>query len=169
MAPVTMNSTNDDFSDDSDEWGTEELAIPYTNKEPSPKGNEDGDDNGEDDEWAVKLAPATTEQTESSSGEPDKPHSQFECHPMIIVDITHIDANIHSKFDRNSVNDSAAASAVRKKIETNYEKYAKDANLIAEGTVIPCGSTVWRGTLMRLRDERPGHFFAPIFPPKAKS
>ncbi|KAL3893916.1 MAG: hypothetical protein SGARI_007902 [Bacillariaceae sp.] len=85
---------------------------------------------------------------------------------MIIVDLTQIDANIHSKFDRNSVSDSAAASALRKKIEGDYDKYAKDATLITEGTVIPCGSSVWRGALMRLRDERQGHYFAPIFPPK---
>ena len=87
---------------------------------------------------------------------------------MIIVDITQIDINIHSKFDRNSVNDSAAASAMRKKIDSDYEKYSRNSKLVAEGTIIPCGSSVWRDALVRLRDERPGHYFAPIFPSKQK-
>ena len=86
--------------------------------------------------------------------------------PMIIVDITQIDPNIHSKFDRNSVNDPTGASALRKKIEGDYINYAKNNVLISDGTVIPCGSSVWRGALSRLRDERPGHYFVPIFPPK---
>ena len=86
---------------------------------------------------------------------------------MIIVDLTKMTKDqIHSKFDRNAVNDPEAASALRKKIEQDYEQYAKDSELLGDGTVIPCGMSVWRGALSRLRDERQGHYFAPIFPPK---
>jgi hypothetical protein len=164
-----MNDTNDDASDDSDEWGMEELVIPSKGV-PSDEGtggnDADTDANDDGDEWAARLQPATNQQNESETA---LKAAQEEGNPMIIVDITQIDPNIHSKFDRNSVNDSLAASTLRKMIETNYGKYAKDVNLLATGTVIPCGSSVWRGALTRLRDERPGHYFAPIFPPKQKS
>jgi hypothetical protein len=147
----------DSDSDDSDEWGQEELVIPPKIEGKAREGaTSDGD--GGDEFWAVEAR---------KPPEPEKPQAPVsEGFPMIIVDITQIDENIHSKFDRNSVNDSTAASAMRKKIETNYDDYAKNAALLSDGTVIPCGSSVWRGALVKLRDERPGHYFAPIFPPK---
>ena len=67
------------------------------------------------------------------------------------------------------MNDPQAVSQLRKKIEQDYENLAKDATLLAEGQVIPCGSTVWKDALIRLRNERSGHYFAPVFPPKKKS
>eukprot|EP00976_Prorocentrum_cordatum_P082549 1184853-Prorocentrum_minimum.AAC.3 len=51
------------------------------------------------------------------------------------------------------------------RIEKEYSKYANDSNLVAQGVVRPCGQCVWRDALASLRDEVPGHFFAPIFPP----
>jgi hypothetical protein len=150
----------DSDSDDSDEWGQEELVIPPKNASTAGENKDanknDGD--GGDEFWAVEA---------SKPPEPEKPKAPVsEGSPMIIVDITQIDENMHSKFDRNSVNDATAASALRKKIEANYEDYAKNASLLSDGTVIPCGSSVWRGALVQLRDERQGHYFAPIFPPK---
>jgi hypothetical protein len=151
----------DNGSDSSDEWGMEELVIP-------PQGaihttDEAANEKGDDEYWAVEKpaepAPPPKEENTKNTNPGE---------PMIIVDITQIDAKIHSKFDRNSVNDSAGASAMRKKIETVYEQYARDASLLADGTVVPCGSSVWRDALVCLRDERPGHYFAPIFPPKKK-
>ena len=134
------------------------VSSVCTSRVPLQQGDND------DDEWAVKrIAPKAEEPPaapQSDNGDDD------DGNPMIIVDMTQIDANIHSKFDKNSVNDSAAASTLRKKIEAAYDTYAKDATKISDGTVIPCGSSVWRGALMQLRDERPGHYFAPIFPPK---
>ena len=88
---------------------------------------------------------------------------QGEGEPMILVDLTQLtDDRIHSRFDRNSVNDPEAVSTWRKTIQ--YEEYSKKSDLLANGTVIPCGSSVWRAALVRLRDERKGHYFVPIFP-----
>lgn len=153
-------------SDSSDDWATEELVIPTKNATNSTgavgeEGNAD-DNGGNDEDWAVKIdkpkpaaeSTTTLEETTKSS------------EPMIIVDITQINENIHSKFDRNSVNDATGASALRKQIETQYEEYSKNTALVADRTVIPCGSSVWRQALVKLRDERPGHYFVPIFPPK---
>lgn len=155
---------SDDASDGSDEWGMEELVIPAaveTNDATEPASEPLGGD-GDDDYWKVEPTKEAPEPTTKPEPAP-KPSE-----PMIIVDMTQIDESIHSKFDKNAVSDSAAASALRKKLETDYESYAKDTTLLATGTVIPCGSSVWREALVRLRDERPGHYFAPVFPPKQK-
>jgi hypothetical protein len=176
-----MTDTNDDDSD-SDEWGTEELVIPP--KGEAAKGNGEGvgaaanrDGGGDDDYWKVEPTANTNnnnqdktssakDQFSSNNNDSGKGDTDDGGEPMIIVDVTQIDPNVHSKFDRNSVNDSEAASAIRKKIEGGYTNYAKNGVMISDGTVIPCGSSVWRGALSRLRDERPGHYFVPIFPPK---
>jgi hypothetical protein len=151
-------------SDDSDEWGMQELDISSKLLQPNNNAVDDQkDETKNDDFWDTPvLSHSTTttttipkmNSTTSDGGE-----------PMIIVDITQMDSNIHSKFDRNSVNNAQAASVLRKQIESNYGRYARDSSLLAEGAVIPCGSSVWRDALVRLRDERPGHYFAPIFPP----
>lgn len=153
--------------DSSDDWGTEELVIPTTTetKTPDDGGGDHGNQDDDEDYWKVepkKADPAGKRSKEVSA--PTKLEKPSE--PIIIVDLTRLDPNIHSKYDKNSVNDSAAASALRKKIESEYGTYAKDSSLLSDGTVIPCGSTVWRDALVRLRDDRPGHYFAPIFPPK---
>lgn len=152
-----------DDSDSSDDWATEELVIPTkseTNNTAAVEDAVDGGNDGGDEDWAVKIE--QPKPVESSASEDTTTSSE----PMIIVDITQINENIHSKFDRNSVNDAAGASVLRKQIETQYEEYSKNTTLVADGTVIPCGCSVWRQALVKLRDERPGHYFAPIFPPK---
>lgn len=147
-------------SDDSDEWGMEELVIP---NETAADAKDDAApiEADNDDYWKVEPKKAEPTRVTTKPAVPIKPSE-----PMIIVDMTLIDPSIHSKHDKNSVSDSAKASALRKKIETDYENYSKDATKLAEGIVIPCGSSVWREALVRLRDERPGHYFAPIFQPK---
>ena len=151
----------DDDSDGSDEWGMEELVIPATKELQHSEGK---DANGDEDFWDKQDTPTIV--AAAPSKEKPKPPPAVST-PMIIVDLTQIDANIHSKFDKNSVSDAAAASTLRKSIESDYNKYAKESpELLSDGTVIPCGSTVWRDALVRLREERPGHYFAPIFPPK---
>eukprot|EP00242_Pyramimonas_sp_CCMP2087_P006549 CAMPEP_0198213426 /NCGR_PEP_ID=MMETSP1445-20131203/28860_1 /TAXON_ID=36898 /ORGANISM="Pyramimonas sp., Strain CCMP2087" /LENGTH=155 /DNA_ID=CAMNT_0043888067 /DNA_START=125 /DNA_END=592 /DNA_ORIENTATION=- len=86
--------------------------------------------------------------------------------PMILVDLTTLtDGAIHNKFDKNACNDPDAKRVLTRKIEAEYSKYENDMTLIAQGIVRPCGQCVWRDALAALRDEVPGHFFAPIFPP----
>lgn len=150
-------------SDGSDEWGMEELVIPTTDLAAQ---EDEPDEAGKNDEDYWKVEPTKAEPPKSAEKVILPTKSATPSEPMIIVDVTRLDPNIHSKYDKNSVNDSAAASALRKKIESGYGTYSKDAALLSHGTIIPCGSTVWRDALVRLRDERPGHYFAPIFPPK---
>jgi len=147
-------------SDGSDEWGMEELVIPPDSAIPKEADQGQPKEGDHEDYWKVesKSQPEVPKPTPAAPSKPSE--------PMIIVDMTLIDANIHSKYDKNSVNDSAAASALRKKIELEYASYSKNASLLSEGTVIPCGSSVWRDALVRLREERPGHYFAPVFRPK---
>jgi len=175
----------DDDSDDSDEWGMEELVIP------SQLEKSDADNtrmmaettmikDKDDDYWAVEknTDTNTNDDSKEKASEDDETTQQQQRQqeeaggePMIIVDITQMDPEIHSKFDRNSVNHPEKASALRKKLEKNYDEYKSCHKLLSEGTVIPCGSSVWRSALVRLRDDRPGHYFVPVFPappPKTK-
>ena len=159
----------DGDSDDSDEWGAEELDIESKLASQQGGGEGKGDDAGnqgtdEEDYW--KTEPSTKDSaTESKEEKVEEGNiGASEGKPMIIVDVTQIDSSIHSKFDRNSVNDSDGASRIRKQIESSYDEYSRNADLLANGTVIPCGSNVWRAALVRLRDERSGHYFVPIFP-----
>ena len=163
-----MSSSSDE------EWGTAEFGIP--SKTEGNDGNDDGDDDwdikgkhlqaaaaaddGDDDEWMPKAKTSNPSDTK-----PSDLSSDTEGNPMILIDLTRLDPGIHNKFDKNGVSDSAAASSLRKKIESQYEQYSKDGRLLADGTVIPCSTYVWRGAIQRMRDERPGHYFAPIFPP----
>ena len=161
-----MAVDEEESSDDSDEWGMAELVIPPPTYVRATKDDYEPD---KDDQDYWKVEPKKEEPTEKvPTVITDKPSANIipPGEPMIIVDITQMDSTIHSKFDRNSVNNAEAASAIRKKIESNYAHYARDSSLLAQGVVIPCGSSVWRDALVRLRDERPGHYFAPIFPPK---
>ena len=159
---IKGNMSGEDDSD-SDEWGTEELVIPCRTTN-VPETNT-GTSNYEDDDWEMKLE---KKEKPIIKSEKDNISSQggHTGELMVIVDITKLDGNIHSKFDRNSVNDAAAASTMRKRIEDDFSTYAKDSNLLSNGTLIPCGSSVWKNALIRLRNERPGHYFCPIFPPK---
>lgn len=149
-------------SDDSDEWAVDELVIPLQSNAAQEQSREAENDDGDVD-WDVSIEKKKVPIADSNS--PSVPQTSGE--PMIIVDITLLDKSVHCKFDRNSVNDANAASAWRKRIEESFEKYAKDKELLENGTVIPCGSSVWRDALVRLRDERNGHYFCPVFPKKS--
>jgi hypothetical protein len=164
-------SVDQQDSSDEDEWGLEELPLPTRN------GNTFGLDSNDDsekvgDSYWEQEAQEKKAQIKSSLPEPSSTEESVKKEdgggePMILVDMTALsEGAIHSKFDRNSVNDSAAASNLRRKIEEDYTAYAKNESIVADGTVIPCGTSVWRDALIQLRDERAGHYFAPIFPPK---
>jgi hypothetical protein len=146
-------------SDGSDEWGMGELILPTPKEKSSIQAEEE-------EYWATSKSPPLDTEVANNNADDTAPAKSEDDRPMILVDMTQMTGEkIHSKFDRNSVNDAEAASALRKKLEKEYDKYAKDAALLGDRTVIPCGISVWRGALVRLRDERPGHYFAPIFPP----
>ncbi len=153
----------DDDSVDSDDWGAEELVIPSQADKPNNENNENNDNEVGDDYWEVEKTMQVAKPDPETEESEKKPVAVGE--PMIIVDITTMNPDIHSKFDRNSVNKPDEASALRKKIEKNYNDYAFSSELLADGIVIPCGSSVWRDALVRLRDDKPGHYFVPIFPP----
>ena len=168
---------------DSDEWGAEELVIPVASDDKfadgngnSIKNNNDGESNsdewgvedGGDDYWDEIIIPnKKKEKKEPKVEQQQKSGSKKEGEPMIIVDLTQINPNVHNKFDRNSVNDPEVASAMRKKIEDDYQNYASSYELLVNSTVVPCGSSVWRDALIQLRNDRPGHYFVPIFKKKA--
>lgn len=164
-APATSQVMGDDGSD-SDEWGAADLPdIPILHKS-SPSKNEFTQVVEEDDEeegWSSKLPTDPIPNTTQAIATGD---------PVILVDMTMFTQNdtswpeVHSRIDRYSVNDTETAKRLRKRIEADYDTYAKSTKYLSEGVVIPCGSSVWKEALSQLRDQRPGHYFCPIFPPK---
>ena len=87
--------------------------------------------------------------------------------PMIIVDFTLFTSGLlHNRNDRNSNSDPTLASSTRKQIEGDYKAYSSDKERLASRCVIPCSTGVYQSALARLRDDTPGHYFVPIFPPK---
>jgi len=167
-------------SDNSDEWGMHELVIPSKcdatadDDEVVHGKNNNYEGEGEaDDYWAVEAS-NTKEKKKDDESKTEQRRQQLDeggtegGEPMIIVDMTQINPDIHSKFDRNSVNNPEEASALRKIIENNYEEYSTSPAYLSEGTVIPCGTSVWRDALIELRNDRKGHYFIPIFCTKKK-
>lgn len=153
-----------DEDDDSEEWGKEELHIPT----PKDRGEESWSPDDDHDDWVTPLPKQQQQQQKDPEPSQSKTiqHRQQDDQPVMIVDLTKITRGaVHCKFDRHAVNDAAVASAWRKRIEQAYDMYAKDLDLVGNGTILPCGMSVWKQALSRVRDERPGHFFAPIFPP----
>jgi hypothetical protein len=161
----------DQDSSDEDEWGLEELPLPTRSGNTAGFDGNDDNEKVDDSYWEQEVQEnklqINSSLPESLLAEENVEKEEGGGEPMILVDMTALsEGAIHSKFDRNSVNDAAAVSKLRRSIEEDYTAYAKNGSLVAEGTVIPCGTSVWREALIQLRDERAGHFFAPIFPPK---
>mmetsp|Transcript_20560 Transcript_20560/g.30910 ORF Transcript_20560/g.30910 Transcript_20560/m.30910 type:complete len:151 (+) Transcript_20560:130-582(+) len=149
-----------DSDDSSDEWATEELPpFPFSNQPEQTQPNFD------EAYWDVRQA-----DTNQNKHDPNLDANEVEGYPIIIVDFTALSGgSIHCRFDAKSVNDPIAVKDLRSKIEKSYEKYASDASLLAERTVVPCGSSVWRPALKSIRIEKPGHYICPIFPKIGKS
>ena len=175
-----------DPSDGEEEWGLHELIIDannaldpsYANDSRTLKNDDNDDDDNSDEYW--NDTSTNNDNIGSKKQESDRANidtkQNLQNHkeddnvgePMFILDVTNLDPEIHSKFDKNSVNDPGAASKIRRKFETEFYSLSKDAALLASGTIIPCGTTVWKQALSRMRDERNGHYFLPIFPPTRK-
>jgi hypothetical protein len=154
-----MSSSVESSEDDWDREDFSDIPLPNTSH-PIGAGNNNLME-ANDEEWQIKLV----DTTEGLKKEEEETYGE----PMIIVDMTELSKSlslpdIHSKFDPNSVNDTVAVQAIRKRIEQDYDAYAKNQGYLADRTVIPCGSSVWRPALIQLRKERPGHYFCPIFP-----
>ena len=160
-------SVSGDSSDDSDEWAQDDLP----NLPPQQLAGEltvkPDDGNDDEDGWESKLTPASTKETASAAS--SKSHKTAdEGFPMLIVDMTQLSNEaIHSKFDANAVNDPEAVRRLRLQLERDYESTRTNTTWIANGTVLPCGSSVWRPALESLRRQHQGHYFCPIFPPKS--
>lgn len=169
----------DESDDDSDDWAKEELPdLPVVHIQSNASTTEQlhhhhftAED--EDSGWELKLVLPTTTNKNIVVAENDRtdniPNDMVE--PIIIVDMTTLSQRlslpeVHCQFDPNSVNDVVAVKALRQQIESNYDMYSKHMDYISERIIIPCGSSVYRSALIELRQERPGYFFYPIFPPK---
>lgn len=141
-------------SEDEDDWDVEHelpLIAPAEGKEDNVQSEEEDDDEG----WETKLPPP---KEPTCPEEPTKNDDR----PMLLVDLTMIDPTIHSRFDKNSVNDPEAASRLRKNL--SLDELRSNAEYLANGAIVSTGSGVWKAALQRMRDERPGHYFVPVFP-----
>jgi hypothetical protein len=191
-----MSASGNSSEQQEDDWEAEEELPPLPNDELGSTNEMlerriyQADDDEQEDDWAgiqednsaaadssywedsnltmtQKVQDDETTQHSTSSSNQGQGN---EGEPMVIVDMSILsNSAIHNKFDKMSVNDSKAASDLRRKIESKYDTYAKDALLLTDRAVIPCGTTVWRDALVYLRNETPGHYFAPMFPPNSNS
>ena len=143
-------SSWEDAADDDDAWEVNEL--PADTAAPAAPPTDDGA------EWTSAVAAPAPAPAPAPVVVDDK--------PLILVNFTKLsNGAIHNRFDPNACNDPEAKSALAKQISADYERYAKDAALIASGDVRASGTSCWRAALAELRVSRPGQFFAPVFPP----
>lgn len=172
MSAIHNNNIDNynDSDEDEDEWGTHELIIDRSDLTSKCLVGDGMDVCNDDAYWNSDIQEAKEDDDKNTekTGRKETMLQVNEGKPMFILDVTKMNPNIHSKYDRNSVNDPESSSKIRRNVEKEFEKYANDAALLANGTIIPCGSTVWKGALSRMRDERKGHYFLPIFQPKNK-
>ena len=134
---------------DEDAWEVNEL--PADTAAPAAPPTEDGAD------WTSALAGPAPAPAPATVVVDDK--------PLILVNFTKLlNGAIHNRFDPNACNDPEAKSALARKISADYQRYASDVTLIASGDVRASGTSCWRAALAELRKERPGQFFAPVFP-----
>mmetsp|Transcript_37648 Transcript_37648/g.67468 ORF Transcript_37648/g.67468 Transcript_37648/m.67468 type:complete len:167 (-) Transcript_37648:1452-1952(-) len=133
----------------------------------------DGVDDGEEG-WEVRRPPLSSVSKTYSSGKTSAPAStaagkeklSADDRPLLLVDLTVLSGGaLHNKFDKASCNDADLKREWIRKVEADYTEYERNAELISAGTVRSCGASVWREALTQLRDDHPGHFWAPVFPP----
>jgi hypothetical protein len=119
----------------------------------------------EDSAWLQALtdtsAAATTRTKLKTTPKEDKRR------PLLLIDFTRLSSGaVHNKFDINGVNDPDKKKEMTTMCTTNFVFYRDNVEMIENGIVRSCGQSVWRDALAELRRENPGHFWAPIFPPK---
>ena len=76
--------------------------------------------------------------------------------PVLLVNLTALDPEVHNRADKHAVSDIARASALRKKIEAAYDTYAGDVAMKAAGTVRASTRGTYVAALGSLRDEEGG-------------
>ena len=141
----------EDAASDDDAWAVNELPADDAAPAPAPAPDDGA-------EWTSAVAAPAPAPAPAPVVVDDK--------PLILVNFTKLsNGKIHNKFDPNACNDPEAKSALAKQVSADYQRYASDAALIASGDVRASGTSCWRAALAELRKERPGEFFAPVFPP----
>ena len=94
-----------------------------------------------------------------------KEKKTLDARPVLLVNLTALDPEVHNRADKHAVSDVARASALRKKIEAAYDTYAGDAAMKVAGTVRASTRGTYLATLRSLRDEEAGAYFCACFPP----
>ena len=114
----------------------------------------------------VRISPLDATVTDKNANKaPSAPVKESEI--LILVDLTVLSCGkVHNKFDKFSVNDNDAKAKLCERIASNYDEYYHNSKLIMEQTVRHCSDTVWRDALQSLRNDYPGHYWFPFFPPK---
>lgn len=177
-------TTNNENSDNSDEWDREDIPdFPTISSKIAQIKQDDTvhDDIDDDDTWEAKLQSSSNasasltsttrkygnQSVTKATSNDDVVHDGVG-ESMIIVNMTMLsNGTIHSKFDIHSVNDPTAVKLLRATIEQSFTNYAKNLVYIQNKTIIPCGTSIWKDALAKLRkDNRNGDYYCPIFPPK---
>mmetsp|Transcript_26318 Transcript_26318/g.30291 ORF Transcript_26318/g.30291 Transcript_26318/m.30291 type:complete len:171 (-) Transcript_26318:208-720(-) len=168
---MSVSSSSDEWDTDHDISSLISPSIDQTSKDhadPSIKNFGKDDDNWHNtinDMPVSGRASIVKPTTPFESREQANPEN-IVTDAMIIVDLTLLTNNkIHNRFDRNSCNDPESSRQWKRTIGSEYHQYSSSANLLANGTVIPCGIYVWKSALIQLRNDKAGHYFVPIFPP----
>lgn len=89
--------------------------------------------------------------------------SERDALPVLLVDLTAIDPGVHNRADKHAVNDPSAASALRRRIESEYAAFA--AEHASDGVAVATTRGAHLAKLRSLRDETPGHYWVACFPP----
>jgi hypothetical protein len=156
---------------DPDDWETEDFDVNLDQlKEQISNKKQSTEKVPDESEWesSCKVSSSETEKAVKVKGKgvDDK---EEEPSVLILVNLTVLsDGKIHNRFDPFSVNDHDAKKELCDKINADYDRYANDSKLIAEGTIRHCSERVWRDALESLRKEHKGQYWFPIFPPKKK-
>jgi uncharacterized membrane protein YqiK len=89
--------------------------------------------------------------------------SERDALPVLLVDLTAIDPGVHNRADKHAVNDPSAASAMRRRIESEYAAFAAEHS--SDGVAVATTRGAHLAKLRSLRDETPGHYWVACFPP----
>mmetsp|Transcript_2492 Transcript_2492/g.7299 ORF Transcript_2492/g.7299 Transcript_2492/m.7299 type:complete len:153 (-) Transcript_2492:32-490(-) len=132
----------------------------------------------DDDADAPAPAPAADDEAWTSSSVPAPPPAPAPApapakkavdKPLLLVNFTALSGGaIHNKHDPHACNDPDKKRELSRQVEANYGQYAADAALLAAGDVLPTSTSTWRALLQMTRADRPGQYFAPVFPPAAR-